>query len=165
LSSERASLQSKVTELNKELTLDYGADREFRTLHNKCFSIQSNQYKYEFCFFGKATQTENGHSGGTSLGSFTGWSEPEQGSAGSSSTSSAAAFSRKMLFENGNTCWQGPARSLAVSFKCGLDTAVVSVDEVRRCVYAMVVETPAVCTEQLLERARSRLSGQEEGDD
>lgn len=57
---------------------------------------QVDKYTYEVCPFSKAAQKE-GHSS-TSLGSWQGLAEDD----------------RKMLFQNGASCWQGPSRSMTV---------------------------------------------------
>lgn len=49
-------------------------------------------------------------------------------------------------YARGQTCWQGPARSTKVILQCGEDDAILKVTEDERCVYSMVVTTPAVCT-------------------
>lgn len=43
----------------------------------------------------------------------------------------------KMLFDDGERCWNGPARSCLVSLVCGAETAVLGVLEPNRCEYTM----------------------------
>jgi hypothetical protein len=55
---------------------------------------------------------------------------------------------RSMRFENGQSCWNGPQRSLTLTLQCGGgETQVLSVDEPGKCVYHAVVRYDflAVC--------------------
>jgi protein kinase C substrate 80K-H len=71
-----------------------------------------------------------------------------------------------MHFTDGQTCWNGPARSLSVRLQCGAAPAdgnvaqLLSVEEPGKCVYAAVVATPVACSREQLERARQRLEAQ-----
>jgi protein kinase C substrate 80K-H len=50
-----------------------------------------------------------------------------------------------MQFSGGQTCWNGPARSLKLNFECGDVNAILSMDEPEKCTYAGRFSTPAVC--------------------
>ena len=52
-----------------------------------------------------------------------------------------------MLFHNGQSCWQGPARSARVEFSCGIDNEVYYADEPEVCSYLLKMRSPAACTE------------------
>jgi len=55
----------------------------------------------------------------------------------------------KMKYSNGATCWNGPSRSLTVTFRCGIEHKAVDVREPTRCEYAMIFETPSSCQETI----------------
>lgn len=50
-------------------------------------------------------------------------------------------------FIAGAACWNGPKRRTKIELKCGRETQVVSVEETEKCVYGMVIKTPAACEE------------------
>ena len=134
-------------ELKANEDRDYGEDGAFRPLHGKCFSVPSAQYTYELCPFDKVTQKE-GTRVVARLGSWVddSW---EEGNA-------------RMVYKNGDRCWNGPARSTTVTLECGLEPAVHTVSEPEMCKYAMTFTTAAACGHhhlQDVERSISRLTG------
>lgn len=150
--SEHSAADARLSTLNREITdietyagLDFGPDRALAALHKKCVSLEVRQYTYEVCFFDKVTQKE-GYSS-TSLGV---WTKSDD-------------VHREMRFENGQGCWNGPARSAQVSLSCGPPPAdgavarVLSVDEPSKCVYAIKVSTPAACLPELVEQTRKQM--------
>ncbi len=42
-----------------------------------------------------------------------------------------------MVFDDGERCWNGPARKCTVSLECGLENAILDVVEPNRCEYTM----------------------------
>ena len=50
-----------------------------------------------------------------------------------------------MVFENGAKCWNGPKRSLTVTWECGGADEVVLVEEPETCVYVATATSPAAC--------------------
>ena len=50
-----------------------------------------------------------------------------------------------LRYENGQHCWNGPARSTTVILACAEKEEVWKVAEEEKCVYRMEVGTPAVC--------------------
>ncbi len=108
-------------------------------LRNQCFTIDQQKYTYETCFFGSSSQKEGASS--TSLGKFTKFTTDASGAI-------------QMHFENGQTCWNGPARSLTVTFQCGATPKVLSVNEPSKCVYAMTMALPVACSPTRLEQLR-----------
>ncbi|KAG8052627.1 hypothetical protein GUJ93_ZPchr0001g29439 [Zizania palustris] len=64
---------------------------------------------------------------------------------------------RAMEFSNGDTCWNGPDRSLKVRLRCGLNNELNGVDEPSRCEYVAVLSTPALCIEEKLKELKQKL--------
>ncbi|CAI5979613.1 unnamed protein product [Closterium sp. NIES-65] len=131
--------RSRAKVLRDKLKRDYGPHGEFSNLVDRCFSFNANQYTYEICPYKKAVQKE-GHSE-TTLGHFKRFEEEHT----------------VMAFEDGEHCWNGPARSIKVRFKCGADVAVLAVDEPNRCEYAATMTTPSVCTEEKAKELEQQL--------
>ena len=48
-------------------------------------------------------------------------------------------------YANGQTCWNGPARSTTVILECGEENEILKVNEDEKCVYSMIVSSPAAC--------------------
>jgi protein kinase C substrate 80K-H len=141
-------LEQKLSDLKKLLDRSYGADGEFEHMDGECYPLAVKQYVYEVCPFGKAAQKEGSSS--TSLGNWEGLEQaPDDGH-------------WFMKFKGGQSCWQGPQRSLTVHLRCGATNLPLSVDEPSKCVYEMHMETPAVCNEQHAEDVRKRVTGQQE---
>ncbi len=69
------------------------------------------------------------------------------------------------VYVGGQTCWQGPARSLAAELRCGLENRALSVDEPSKCVYVMQFETPAVCTPDDVAQLKHKLQKATSEDD
>jgi len=126
----KSSIQRKIDELKALTTTDFGPESELMELYDKCFEFKHNQYVYEFCGFKEAKQKEGGRS--TSLGRFEKYD----------------ADQKALRYANGQTCWNGPARSLSVMLECGADNVILGVDEPGKCVYTMRFATPAVCSPQ-----------------
>uniref|UniRef100_A0A7S2WK79 Glucosidase 2 subunit beta n=1 Tax=Rhizochromulina marina TaxID=1034831 RepID=A0A7S2WK79_9STRA len=101
---------------------DFGLLKEYFVLNGKCFESHVSGFKYSICPFGDAKQDH------TSLGKFTTWKD-----------------TNVMLFDNGAKCWNGPKRSLQVTFTCGAEDKILSVEEPETCVYAASFLSPAAC--------------------
>ncbi len=171
-SSADASLRAisdELRDLENFVAMDFGgADRALAPLYKKCASLVIRQYTYEVCFFDRATQRE-GHSS-TSLGTWkaapAAAADQQQTADASATASPSASDAIEMHFTDGQTCWNGPARSLSVRLQCGAAPAdgsvaqLLSVEEPGKCVYAAVVSTPVACSREQLERARQRLDAQ-----
>jgi protein kinase C substrate 80K-H len=52
-----------------------------------------------------------------------------------------------LKWEHGDTCWNGPARSVKVEVECGAENKVESFMEPSKCEYVARVKSPAVCEE------------------
>ncbi len=74
---------------------------------------------------------------------------PGDGSGGGSSGGRRGGSSKKerlvMKYDNGQYCWNGPARSTTVVLACADSDVIRKVVEEEKCVYRMDVGTPAVC--------------------
>lgn len=120
---------------------DFGPDASFYKLRDQCYSYESNQYRYSICPFQRASQEA------TSIGNYQGWGKKENGE----------TDYHTMLFDHGTACWNGPNRSLKVTFECGLKDKVLEVDEPSKCTYAAKFSTPAVCDDRHLKELRLEL--------
>ena len=141
-------VQKKLTDVNKWLQADYGPDLSFASFVGQCYSYTQNQYVYEMCPYDSAKQKEGASA--TSLGQWDGVKLRQEGD------DSVPTFS----FTNGQHCWQGPARSLTVVLRCGVENVVRSVEEPSRCVYEMVFSTPAACDMERARRLQKELEDQ-----
>lgn len=138
-SAKLSKIQSRISSLSEKLKLDFGPEKEFYSLYDRCFETKQNKYVYKVCPYKKATQ-EEGHMT-TRLGQ---WEKFEDSY-------------KVMLFSNGDKCWNGPDRSLKVKLRCGLKNEVTDVDEPSRCEYVALLSTPGVCLEDKLKELEEKL--------
>ncbi|KAM0750382.1 hypothetical protein T439DRAFT_326351 [Meredithblackwellia eburnea MCA 4105] len=137
ITEEIHSAHQKLTDARKSLEKDWGRDWEWKKLDGTCVEKDLGEYTYSVCFFGEATQKSNANHGRTSLGHFSAWSSSaEQGS---------DAYYEKQVYDNGQRCWNGPARSAKIDLICAPTNALLSVIEPEKCEYLFTVQTPAVC--------------------
>eukprot|EP00672_Neobodo_designis_P025427 CAMPEP_0174835398 /NCGR_PEP_ID=MMETSP1114-20130205/5385_1 /TAXON_ID=312471 /ORGANISM="Neobodo designis, Strain CCAP 1951/1" /LENGTH=521 /DNA_ID=CAMNT_0016069345 /DNA_START=28 /DNA_END=1593 /DNA_ORIENTATION=- len=121
-------------EAEEQLSGDgFGPDHVFLALKGKCFDRNEGHYTYTLCPFDMVKQ---GH---TNMGRWKSWGEQTYGAWGGKHDFS------KMIYEDGERCWSGPARSTAVRVVCGEKNEILSVDEPSMCTYTMVFQTPAIC--------------------
>lgn len=139
----KRDLEREVEKVETWLKNDYGPNGEFAKLEGECFSIKQRQYTYQMCPFGEAKQKE-GYSE-TSIGHFSGWEADGDNKYA------------KMTFKRGAYCWQGPDRSLSVTFECHSSNEILAVDEPSKCVYTMRFGTPAACDQAQAESLRAEL--------
>lgn len=52
----------------------------------------------------------------------------------------------RVIYEGGDMCPGGPARSLTLELRCGAMPRVLSIHEPSRCAYAGVMEHPGICS-------------------
>lgn len=138
-SGKLSKIQSRISSLSGKLKHDFGPEKEFYSLYDRCFETKQNKYVYKVCPFKKATQ-EEGHMT-TRLGQ---WENFEDSY-------------KVMHFSNGDKCWNGPDRSLKVKLRCGLKNEVTDVDEPSRCEYVALLSTPIVCLEEKLKELHDKL--------
>lgn len=134
-------LERKEKNLNEVVNKDYGSDKRFAALDRKCFSIDTNDYVYEMCPFGKASQKPK-RGANVNLGNFESFSDNHT----------------RMNFKGGSSCWKGPKRSLGVSLECGETEKVLQILEPSMCVYEMRFATPAACTVDMLHTIDAQLA-------
>jgi protein kinase C substrate 80K-H len=128
--SNLRTLEKEKSTLESNMKSSFGPDDVFAVLVDRCLSTKIDKYTYEVCPYKTAKQKEGSSSFGTDLGHWQGFEE--------------GGFS-VMKFVGGSTCWQGPARSMTVSVRCGAKDVLSQVQEPSRCEYTAVLETPAAC--------------------
>ncbi|KAF2743151.1 hypothetical protein M011DRAFT_461943 [Sporormia fimetaria CBS 119925] len=142
LSTDKSELQRHRDDLNK----DYGPDDVFRALKGQCIEQDSGEYKYELCWLDRTTQKPKKGGAHTGMGNFARMEKvtvdevlPADG------RGLGAGVRWAMKFENGQHCWNGPARSTLVILACYEKDEIWKTVEEEKCVYKMEVGTPAVC--------------------
>ncbi|KAJ3384871.1 hypothetical protein HDU92_003344 [Lobulomyces angularis] len=133
--NEKRDLESKIEKLETISGIDFGPLGIFEKLYEQCINLDTPEYTYEVCLFGRSTQKSKKGHGDTSIGSFKRW-----GKRGDDKVDY-----NYMMFENGVSCWNGPERSLEVTFECGQENKALSVAEPSKCEYSIKILTPAVC--------------------
>ncbi|XP_065834338.1 glucosidase 2 subunit beta-like [Oscarella lobularis] len=129
---EKSEKERELRDVENELSVDLGPDEEFFPLQGHCYEYTEREYTYKLCPFDKVSQRSKHGGSETSLGSWGKWNGESNKYDG-------------MLYDNGEKCWNGPARSASISIKCGITNELVSSSEPNRCEYAMVFHTPAAC--------------------
>lgn len=145
LQNSLSSVENKIDHENQKVSEDFGPGASFFKLKDQCYTYQTHQYKYSVCPFRKATQES------TNLGHYTGWGKKDNGE----------VDYQTMLFQNGMSCWNGPSRSLSLTFECGIENKILSIDEPSMCVYTAKFSTPAVCDDRLVKELRLQLDPDE----
>ncbi len=129
-----------------DLEKDYGSDEVFRALKGQCVSQESGEYTYELCWMEKTTQKSRKGGGNTGMGNYVRMEKVTVDEDLPSDGKGIGSGERWALkFENGQQCWNGPARSTIVIMACADKDEVWKVAEQEKCVYRMEVGTPAVC--------------------
>eukprot|EP00892_Ulva_mutabilis_P003711 jgi/Ulvmu1/1711/UM116_0024.1 len=136
---ELRTAETELRTLQANLERDYGPGTVYAALHDVCLEMPQDKYRYRVCGFDKAVQVEGASE--VSLGKF---SRCENGCS-------------TMLYTKGQACWQGPARSMQVKFKCGPHNEIVSVKEPERCVYMAEATSPAQCNDSDIQDLRDEL--------
>lgn len=113
--------------IKKKVELIEGKEA-YATLMDKTLERKIGEYTYKISFFNNAKQEY------TALGNWEKWTG-----------------SNTALFDGGAQCWNGPKRSLEVTFECSIANEIKEVHEPSRCAYAASVGTPAACTDAELE--------------
>ncbi|KIV90124.1 hypothetical protein PV10_07465 [Exophiala mesophila] len=146
-----ADLKRHLDDLDK----DYGPDGGiFRALKDKCISRDSGEYEYELCWLGQTRQKPKRGGANTSMGNFVGFDlEYVDEGVGKDGKGLGTGERLVLKYENGQGCWNGPARSTRVYLACSEVDEVWKVSESEKCVYRMEVGTAAVCQEPNKQKA------------
>ncbi|KAE9993473.1 hypothetical protein EG327_004957 [Venturia inaequalis] len=153
LDGARSELNDDKESLKKheeDLTGDYGPDDVFRALKGKCVSVDSGEYEYEMCWMGGTTQKPKKGGGHVAMGTYTHLKTifvDEDLPANGKGLGSGERLA--MMFENGQHCWNGPARQTTVIMACAEKDEIWKVVEAEKCMYKMEIGTPAVCTDNI----------------
>ncbi len=135
--AEERSAESLLTAVETDAKTDFGPDGAFWPLKGTTLEVKVNQYTYKVEPFGDTKQDF------TSLGVFSGWAEGRVGSV--------------MKFTEGARCWNGPARSLTITWECGESNALLTVQEDEKCVYSGRATSPAACDGKLAQELKLEL--------
>lgn len=142
---ERAlqDLEREMADLKAKLGHKYGEEDVYLPLSESCVEtdLMDGKYTYKVCPFGVAQQLEGRRS--TGLGNWEGFDEVDG--------------QVVMRFGNGDSCWQGPQRSMEVKLRCGAIDSFDSVSEPSRCEYTGEMKTPAFCTEKIVQALRKEI--------
>lgn len=144
---EYNDVDAKIKDIDRDIKqgedytkMDFGPEDEFASLYKQCFELSDPQYTYGLCVFDRTFQKpKDGGHGDVILGNWGSWQEYSIDNKYASQT-----------YNNGITCWNGPARSTQVKFTCGLENKLIAASEPARCEYAMEFETPAACSKPVV---------------
>nr|CCC91259.1 putative glucosidase II beta subunit [Trypanosoma congolense IL3000] len=131
----RSSIKVRADRLSRNIS----NEDILRTLTDQCFTLDIKVYTYELCMFKNTHQYSKGTSNGKNTGNWGRFGESTY-----SSWLSTDDYSR-MLYENGDYCWNHEKRMTDVRIVCGPENVLLKVEEPMPCKYAMVFQTPAIC--------------------
>ena len=154
LQSELTNEQSQLTSKREDLARDFGPDEIFRapSLRGKCIETEMGEYDYEVCLMERVTQKPKKGGAHTGLGNFVGFDQihhhhdTDGGDDDDDHEHGAGTMKLAMRYENGQACWNGPVRRTTVILSCGQDDVIHRVVEEEKCVYRIVLGSPALCS-------------------
>jgi len=138
---ELRELEEKKSEAERILGMQVDGDMCLVQLGTECHELR-DKYTYKIC------PLKNSKQDGTDLGHFKAWEGDE----------SLPLAKRKMKFDDGSHCWDGPKRNTLVTLRCGPETRVVSASEPSRCTYLATMETPCACSQEDLDEAVANIN-------
>ncbi|KAL3478233.1 glucosidase II beta subunit-like protein-domain-containing protein [Aspergillus californicus] len=137
-------LKSQLKNQKSDLETDYGVASVFRALKNVCISRDAGEYTYEHCFLDQTKQIPKKGGSSSRMGKF-----ERIGSVSVDEINEVGDIVQvektSLEYTKGQGCWNGPARSTTVILECGEDNEILKIAEDEKCVYSMLVTTPAVC--------------------
>jgi protein kinase C substrate 80K-H len=152
--------QNDLNSARTDLDTDYGTSDIFRALKDKCTSKDSGEYTYEVCFLSSTKQKSKKGGTDTKLGNFVGlgseFSDDDDSSLHADGRGLQSGERVVLKYENGQHCWNGPARSTLVVLGCSAEEEIWRVSESEKCTYRMEVGTAAVCDYQNTSGGRDR---------
>ncbi|CAI7604582.1 Glucosidase 2 subunit beta [Penicillium manginii] len=137
-------LKNKLRDQHADLEKDYGTAGIFRALKGQCIKLDAGEYTYEHCFLEDTKQLQRKGGSSMSMGKFVriGYTSVEE----LNEAGDVISIEKISLeYENGQHCWNGPNRSTKVVLECGEQNEILKTAEDEKCVYSMLVTTPAVC--------------------
>ncbi|KAL4821689.1 glucosidase II beta subunit-like protein-domain-containing protein [Aspergillus spinulosporus] len=136
--------KNKLKKEETDLETDYGIASIFRALKGVCIQKDAGEYTYEHCFLDQTKQIPKKGGSSSRMGKF-----DRIGSVSVDEVNETGEIIQvqktSLEYKNGQGCWNGPARSTTVILECGEDNEILKVAEDEKCVYSMLVSTPAVC--------------------
>ncbi|KAJ8069571.1 hypothetical protein OCU04_000010 [Sclerotinia nivalis] len=138
--------RNTLSDLKFDLEKDYGVDDIFRALKGICVSKDSGEYDYELCWMDKTSQKSKKGGGNTNMGNFVRFDKIEvDEEVDAEGKGLGKGIRTTLVYENGQTCWNGPNRATTVVLGCAEKDEIWKVVEMEKCNYRMDVGTPAVC--------------------
>ncbi|KAL4930698.1 putative protein kinase C substrate [Aspergillus undulatus] len=138
------SLKKKLKNHQEDLETDYGVASIFRALKGVCIQKDQGEYTYEHCFLDQTKQIPKKGGSHSRMGKF-----ERIGSVSVDELNETGEIIQvqktSLEYTKGQGCWNGPARSTTVILECGENDEILKVAEDEKCVYSMLVTTPAVC--------------------
>lgn len=153
--------KSEIQDLKRDLKEDFGVDSVFRALKGECVSQDSGEYTYELCWMEQTKQKSRKGRADTTMGRF----EKISSIVVDEATPSGQIVQKTkvtLLYTNGQTCWNGPARSTTVILECGENNELTKITEDEKCVYSMFATTPAACESPVAGKDSQESSGKDE---
>ncbi|KAK4513233.1 uncharacterized protein ATC70_013028 [Mucor velutinosus] len=126
------TLEIDLEKVKKDLSTDYGVDREWLKLKDVCIEKDEGEYTYSLCFLGDAYQKSNKDSTRTHLGKFAKFDGGDD-------------LYKVHIHNQGTRCWNGPERSVKATIECGLNNEILDVSEPEKCEYHFRMLSPVVC--------------------
>lgn len=112
---------------------NYGPEGVFYKLSRVCYPHKHGEYEYQVCPFKKVTQ-EHFPSRAFNLGKVAEWIHKKNG-----------RYVLRMDEGDSHLCPDGLFRMSLITFLCGLNDRVISLQEDDKCVYGIKFATPAAC--------------------
>lgn len=138
------SLKNKLRDQRADLEQDYGPSSIFRALKGVCISQDAGEYTYEHCFLESTKQNQRKGGNSVSMGRFSkvGTTSVEE----VNEAGDVINIEKTVIeYDRGQSCWNGPNRSTKVILECGEENKILKTAEEEKCVYSMLVTSPAAC--------------------